>query len=40
MLLRAVAGEPVSDIVLPEEPRLVVRASTARRGAIARLPPR
>ena len=29
MLLRAVSGEAVSDIVLPEEPRLVVRASTA-----------
>jgi LacI family transcriptional regulator len=29
MLLGAVAGEPVSDIVLPDEPRLVVRASTA-----------
>jgi LacI family transcriptional regulator len=29
MLLAAVAGEPVSDIVLPDEPRLVVRASTA-----------
>ena len=29
MLLRAVAGEPVSDIVLPDEPRLVIRASTA-----------
>jgi DNA-binding LacI/PurR family transcriptional regulator len=29
MLLRAVAGQPVSDIVLPDEPRLVIRASTA-----------
>jgi LacI family transcriptional regulator len=29
MLLRAVAGEPVSDIVVADEPRLVVRASTA-----------
>jgi LacI family transcriptional regulator len=29
MLLRAVAGEAVSDIVLPEQPRLVLRASTA-----------
>ncbi len=29
MLLGAVAGEPVSDIVLPDEPRLVIRASTA-----------
>jgi DNA-binding LacI/PurR family transcriptional regulator len=29
MLLGAVAGEAVSDIMLPEEPRLVVRASTA-----------
>jgi LacI family transcriptional regulator len=29
MLLRAVAGEPVSDIVLPDAPRLVIRGSTA-----------
>jgi LacI family transcriptional regulator len=29
MLLRAVAGEPVADIVLPDPPELVVRASTA-----------
>jgi DNA-binding LacI/PurR family transcriptional regulator len=29
MLLRAVACEPISDIVVPDEPRLVVRASTA-----------
>ncbi len=29
MLLNAVAGEPVSHIVLPDEPHLVVRASTA-----------
>ena len=29
MLLKAVAGEPVSNIVLPDEPRLVIRASTA-----------
>jgi LacI family transcriptional regulator len=29
MLLGAIAGRPVSDIVLPEAPRLVVRASTA-----------
>jgi LacI family transcriptional regulator len=29
MLLGAVAGEAASDIILPEEPRLVVRASTA-----------
>ncbi|MFN0193287.1 MAG: LacI family DNA-binding transcriptional regulator [Aestuariivirga sp.] len=29
MLIGAVAGEPVSNIVLPDEPRLVVRASTA-----------
>ncbi len=29
MLLRALAGEPASDIMLPDEPRLVVRASTA-----------
>jgi DNA-binding LacI/PurR family transcriptional regulator len=31
MLLGAVAGEPVSEIVLPDEPRLVMRASTAPR---------
>ena len=29
MLLRAVAGEPVSNIMLPDEPKLVLRASTA-----------
>ena len=29
MLLRSLAGEPVADIVLPDEPRLVIRASTA-----------
>jgi LacI family transcriptional regulator len=29
MLLKAVAGEPVANIVLPEEPRLVIRTSTA-----------
>jgi LacI family transcriptional regulator len=29
MLLKAVAGEPVANIVLPDEPRLVIRASTA-----------
>ena len=29
MLRKAVAGEPVSNIVLPDEPRLVIRASTA-----------
>jgi DNA-binding LacI/PurR family transcriptional regulator len=29
MLLKAVAGEPVSNIMLPDEPRLVMRASTA-----------
>jgi LacI family transcriptional regulator len=29
MLLKAVAGEPVSNVVLPDEPRLVIRASTA-----------
>lgn len=29
MLLRAVAGEPVANIVLSDEPRLVIRASTA-----------
>ncbi len=29
MLLRAVASEPVCDLMLPDEPRLVVRASTA-----------
>lgn len=29
MLLGAVAGEPVSHVVLPDEPRLAIRASTA-----------
>jgi len=29
MLLRAVAGEPVEDMVLPDAPELVLRASTA-----------
>jgi DNA-binding LacI/PurR family transcriptional regulator len=29
MLLRAAAGEPVSDIVVPDKPRLVIRASTS-----------
>ncbi|MBV8564139.1 MAG: substrate-binding domain-containing protein, partial [Methylobacteriaceae bacterium] len=29
MLLKAVANEPVADIVLPDEPRLVIRASVA-----------
>jgi LacI family transcriptional regulator len=29
MLLRAAAGEPVSDIVVPDKPRLVTRASTS-----------
>ena len=29
MLLKAIGGEPVSNVVLPDEPRLVVRASTA-----------
>jgi hypothetical protein len=28
MLLRAVAKEPVSDIVLSDEPQLIIRAST------------
>src|SRR5262249_2478940 len=29
MLLKPVAGEPLSNIGLPDEPRLVMRASTA-----------
>jgi LacI family transcriptional regulator len=28
MLLRAVAGEPVADVVLPDPPELVIHAST------------
>ena len=29
MLLRSLAGEPVADFVLPDQPVLVIRASTA-----------
>lgn len=29
MLLQALGGEPVADLMLPDEPRLVIRASTA-----------
>ena len=32
MLLAAMAQEPVADIVLPDEPQLVLRASTAPPG--------
>jgi DNA-binding LacI/PurR family transcriptional regulator len=38
MLLRAVAGEPVSNIVLPDEPKLVLRASTAPPRSAKRQP--
>jgi LacI family transcriptional regulator len=37
MLLRAVTGEPVANVILPDEPRLVLRASTASpRGGASR----
>jgi LacI family transcriptional regulator len=35
MLLRALAGEPMADIVLPDPPELVIRASTAPPSAEA-----